>query len=560
MPKYCNNSKCAEYGKPIEGMFCPSCGHPLAERDSFKKEVSADGISVSRVTNDSHDNISNNIQNTNTTIVLSGKSLEDLTLSERKAAYRKFCNEHIVNGLITPVLRMRLDEYALDLDISSVDKKEIENQVRRHNPATSAHDLSVFDRENLEVIKQKVASGRINIWDTLPKLEAMSSSENDEVQFFYSMLYCASSPMLLIRKYVERDHDSYWQAFWVYVAYIKTGQKEKAEKTLRDLSVWDTQSVENLYLLQAVGSILSDDVAGASVFFSKAKNISYLLRTLHSTVAYLVKMKGEKTFCNSYECNLYLEYFFGVRKESPIADRMAVPIPAPLRERLGGRSAGSSSSSDRAKTVVVMDSAQKGSGYKKILHFAIAATIIFAMFLIWTQVGKKEKVQHTAGQISTTAVVEPSGQNTASQTSSTANTTAKTAAPKAQGTSGDIVQSGSSSVSPSSSTSTIIKSSTITKDPLLELQSSAESGDKDAQYSLGMKYYVGDGVAQSYQIAFKYLNPLAEAGYVKAFFPVAEMYHGGRGVAKDRDAAEKWYQKAAEAGNSKAKKILINSF
>ena len=101
---------------------------------------------------------------------------------------------------------------------------------------------------------------------------------------------------------------------------------------------------------------------------------------------------------------------------------------------------------------------------------------------------------------------------------------------------------------------------TVKVDPVEELKKSAQAGNKDAQYELGMMYFDGNGVARNYSTAFQYLKPLAEAGYTKAYYPVADMYHRGNGVSKDRNAAEKWYKKAADTGDYKAKRILIDNF
>lgn len=598
MANYCNNPGCEAYRKPQEGRHCAYCGEPLVSNEpagySSKKEVSADGISVTRVMNDSHDTISNN----NTTIVLNGKSLEDLTLKDRKAAYRKYCSEKIVNGIITPGLRRNLDEYALELELSAEDRKEIERLVKK-NSAASGYELTSLDRDNLDIIKESVSNNRIRINDMLPKLEAMSSSDNDEVQYYYNLLLVCSSPASIIRKYSDREQDIYWLTFWVNIAYLKNGQKVKAEQALRELSAWDTESQDNLYLLQSAGALLADDTDTAALFFSRGKNYSYLLNSLAKTVSYILNSKGIRRLSNSPEVNFYLEKLFGVKEEdihvTPVESYRA-PLPEPLRGKINATqnrtsaptpASATSHNSNPAPAHVPaptpapvsqrpVTSPAKASGSKALSFIAIAAVIVaVVLFLpkkkkaeteqqqVSTQVAVTEKPAATTAKTASAGTAKPS-QSKASTTVKNTSSAAKQASSSpsqsnSQNTAGTSSQTQTQPAAVQSQASPVVQSQPAV-DPIAALKASADAGDKDAQFNLGMKYYEGNGVTKNYATAFQYLKPLADAGYVKAYFPVAEMYHGGRGVAKDRDAAEKWYQKAADAGNSKAKSILLNSF
>ena len=573
MSKHCNNPNCGAYKQPQDGSFCELCGQKLVSDEPAQttsaKTVSADGISVSRVSNDSHDTISNN----NTTIVLQGKSYEDLTLNERKASYRKYCAEKIRNGLITPELRRDLDLHALDLGLSQEDRKEIEQLIRR-NSAPAVYELNTLDRDNLELIKETVASNKIRINDMLPKLEAMSSADNDEVQYYYNLLLTASSPSLVVRKYTDRELDVYWQTFWAYIGFIKNGQKVKAEQALREMTVWDTQSHDNLYLLQAIGSLLNGDTDTASTFLSRGRNYSYLLGGLEQTAQYLVKNKGQRRFSNSAEVNFYLEKVFGVKKD--------VPVVSPTREPI----------STGAPSVAIprpaVSDKKKGSGGKFLGGLALIAAVVVALVVL-PKKKESKPVPQTAIQEITAAETPEAAQQTNSNTTSSAAKTGTSTKQTVKSSGGNNLASGKNNSSTAQATAQTAQKSASTsasstatstaamqvetkpaqttstpavapKDPIAELKKAADEGDKDAQFNLGMKYYEGKGVTKNYTTAFQYLKPLAEAGYVKAFFPVADMYHRGQGVAKDRAAAEKWYQKAADNGDAKAKSILINSF
>lgn len=79
-----------------------------------------------------------------------------------------------------------------------------------------------------------------------------------------------------------------------------------------------------------------------------------------------------------------------------------------------------------------------------------------------------------------------------------------------------------------------------------ELKSRAESGDGKADFELGLKYYHGEGVNQSYKEAFKYYMRSAEQGYEAAMCNIGLMYSRGYGVPQSYKEAAKWYGMAAE--------------
>ena len=61
----------------------------------------------------------------------------------------------------------------------------------------------------------------------------------------------------------------------------------------------------------------------------------------------------------------------------------------------------------------------------------------------------------------------------------------------------------------------------------------AERADAWAQYSLGVMYYRGRGVAQDYTKAREWLEKAATQGNANAQFSLGLMYKNGRGVAQD---------------------------
>ncbi|WP_204966184.1 tetratricopeptide repeat protein [Megamonas hypermegale] len=81
---------------------------------------------------------------------------------------------------------------------------------------------------------------------------------------------------------------------------------------------------------------------------------------------------------------------------------------------------------------------------------------------------------------------------------------------------------------------------------------SAKQGNSEAQYKLGYMYQFGDGVRQDYEEAVRWYKESAEQGNSEAQNNLGEMYYYGYGVEEDYEEAIRWYRKAIEQGNSKA--------
>ena len=85
-----------------------------------------------------------------------------------------------------------------------------------------------------------------------------------------------------------------------------------------------------------------------------------------------------------------------------------------------------------------------------------------------------------------------------------------------------------------------------------DLEKRAGKGNSDAQYQLGILYYIGIGVSQDFAKAFHWFKKAAAKGDPDAQYSLGELYEQGKGVAPDLDKALEWYQKACEAGDEEA--------
>jgi len=89
-----------------------------------------------------------------------------------------------------------------------------------------------------------------------------------------------------------------------------------------------------------------------------------------------------------------------------------------------------------------------------------------------------------------------------------------------------------------------------------ELIKSAENGNRDSQFDLGVMYKNGDRVTKDYNEAQKWLRMAAEQGNTLAQFNLGIIYKNGLGVTKDYNEAKKWLEKASSSGDKNAKLSL----
>ena len=83
-------------------------------------------------------------------------------------------------------------------------------------------------------------------------------------------------------------------------------------------------------------------------------------------------------------------------------------------------------------------------------------------------------------------------------------------------------------------------------------EESAENGDSDAQYKLGLLYLTGNGALQDFAEAAKWLKLAAEQGYALAQYELGLIYRSGHGLAADPVQSYVWLNLAAAAGVQQA--------
>nr|WP_319515696.1 peptidoglycan-binding protein [uncultured Cohaesibacter sp.] len=84
------------------------------------------------------------------------------------------------------------------------------------------------------------------------------------------------------------------------------------------------------------------------------------------------------------------------------------------------------------------------------------------------------------------------------------------------------------------------------------IMQAATSGNVLAQFELGRRFTVGEGVEVDLKQAAKWFEKAANLNMPQAQYSLANLYEKGQGVKKDLQVARLWYQRAAEQGNVKS--------
>ena len=92
---------------------------------------------------------------------------------------------------------------------------------------------------------------------------------------------------------------------------------------------------------------------------------------------------------------------------------------------------------------------------------------------------------------------------------------------------------------------------------IVELRQLTEQGDAEAQFNLGYRYEVGDGVPQDFQKALEWYLVSADQGHAGAQYFLGNMYAAGTGVAKDKIQALKWLDLASSDRSVRALAIRL---
>lgn len=275
---------CPNCNQEYIGKFCPECGTKLIDK------VSTDGIAIKigdggavneLHTNDSRtfntDNsfhnsnydqrvITNNTTNNTTNNIVERQITPEELKNDSKKRFSEYCQEVYQDGVLTEDENNFLKRKQLELGLSDDEARQIiehyrniSNHKRTNLNTVASIFLTAVRRLVNDNTNTKILGAQIHRLKTLA-----NQYDIDEVQFLYHMLLAAINPNELISEYEHSLSDRYWRTFWVYIAYLKKRDIEKAEDAKSQLSKFQDYSEDNIILLTAVGiyNDLGADMAG----------------------------------------------------------------------------------------------------------------------------------------------------------------------------------------------------------------------------------------------------------------------------------------------------------
>ena len=271
---YCPNCK-----QEHAGAFCPECGTKLIEKPVAS---SASGIglnmgdanaisggvhmsdshnvdhSVHNTDNSVHNVTTNNttVNNNYTTVHEREKSAEEL-LQEVEAEFITAIEGLCKGGHIDQAGYAELSILAQKKNIESNRANQLIDSVRFNVTQKSGGVSNDFLAEKtLKEIKTAVAVCNTEVLrQKLPALKQLAKSSTDnEVQFFYHLLYATFNPESCTIEFVNSHVDNYWQTYWTSIAYIKRGRNEQANELLPRLGAFGFPKGD-MSLLLAISSV-----------------------------------------------------------------------------------------------------------------------------------------------------------------------------------------------------------------------------------------------------------------------------------------------------------------
>ncbi len=88
--------------------------------------------------------------------------------------------------------------------------------------------------------------------------------------------------------------------------------------------------------------------------------------------------------------------------------------------------------------------------------------------------------------------------------------------------------------------------------PVKSIQCSADEGDAEAQFALGIKFGAGEGAAQDFPQAARWYRKAADQNHRLAQFNLGMMHALGQGMPQDDATSALWMRRAADGGDAGA--------
>ena len=342
---YCPNCK-EEY----EGKFCPECGtklieKPVASGAALNLSGDANAISGGIHMADSHnvhneDRSVHNITNTTSTVnnITQAQKTEMELLQERKAIYLTECKRAYEDNVLEHSEIVLLEECRIKLGLDKATADAILNTVRIMSERNARKsDLNPIARTKLKILTDKLQKNEVKaLMDQIDSLEPLVRRfDHDELSRKYYLVLAALKPEKCIEQKERTRTDTYWEAFWCYLAYIKAGRLIDAEETLASLDHFSSYPEDNMTVLAAAGALMMGHTDEAKEYLDAAMGeyTPALQRFVDSLYLLLAPDMAKEMGADGNTCAFYLVNFFGQKDPKAKAEEEQEKKEAAEKER-----------------------------------------------------------------------------------------------------------------------------------------------------------------------------------------------------------------------------------
>ena len=550
---YCPNCK-----QEFNAKFCPECGTRLIETPQPGRINMnfGDGNAIKDFQlNDSH-NIDNSVTNTtydsrviNTSnvshIVERQKTSEELK-AEAKSQFAQYCRDAFQDGIITEHKSNFLQSKQLELGLSDDDAKCFIDQQRNaaSHKSTTLNTSAVIVLNKIGKLMDENNTRMLSA--QIPRLKTLASLYDiDEVQYLYHLVMAATRPDELINEYQRIDTDKYWKTYWVYIAYLKNKELEKAESAIRELGKFNKCTEDNSMLLTAIG-MYNDFGAKEACEYTDAiipEMCSNVLRDfIHAIFTVISPERANEVGTNKERCRFFIENIINLGGPGTEETEYITPENA---EQCYGIGIEHYNKEEYSESVKWFKKAAE-QGYALALNilgdcYLYARGVIqdyneaFRLYKEAAEQGNAE-AQYNLGK----CFEESIG---VKQDYANAVKWYKKAAEQGCSCAKEVLFRLDEEKR---------KAEEKRRQEAEEIERRKIQEDAEVHYNKGLEYYN----KKEYSESVKWFKKAAEQGNAKAQFKLGYCYQYEKGVIEDINEAVKWYNKAAEQGYAEAQNGL----
>ena len=279
-----------------------------------------------------------NISNVTNVTQVAAQKTELEMLDEKKAIYLKACKRAYEDNLLDPAEEVALEECRIKLGLDKSTANTILKSVRvmseRNASKTELNRIASTKLKRLtDNLQKNEVKALMQQIDTLEPL--VNKYEHDELTRKYYLVLAALKSEKCIDLYVNTKTDNYWNTFWSYLAYIKSGRISEAEYTLASLDRFTSYPEDNMTVLATAGAIMmGDDVTAKELLNAVIGEYTPALQRFVDSIYLLLEPETAKEMgADENTCAFYLVNFFGQKDAKTKAEEERLRKEAEEAER-----------------------------------------------------------------------------------------------------------------------------------------------------------------------------------------------------------------------------------